>query len=70
MHNLNSQFEQEYEHFIRDNANEDWRWRLYTKRSHVVRFPKLELELPLEAIYEELEIFENWGEAQMLRTDE
>ncbi len=58
------------EHFSRDNASEDWRWRLYTKRSERVRFPKLQLELPLEEIYEELEMIEDWVEAQMARASE
>lgn len=58
------------EHFSRDNADEDWRWRLYTKRSERVRFPKLQLELPLDEIYEELEMIEDWVEAQMARADE
>ena len=58
------------EHFSRDSINEDWRWRLYTQRSHVVRFPKLELELPLEEIYEEVEMIEDWVETQMARANE
>ena len=58
------------EHWSRDNINEDWRWRLYSKRSHVVRFPKLELELPLEEIYEEVEMIEDWVEQQLARERE
>lgn len=58
-----------FEHFNRDNSNEDWRWRLHTKRSEIIRFPKLELELPLEEIYEELEMIEDWVEKQMARAD-
>ena len=58
------------EHFSRDSLDEDWRWRLYTQRSHVVRFPKLELELPLEEIYEDVELIEDWVEAQMARFSE
>ena len=41
-----------------------------TKRSEVVHFPKLQLELPLEEIYEELEMIEDWVETQMARADE
>ena len=58
------------EHFSRENAGEDWRWRLYTKRGEVLRFPKLELELPLEEIYEEVEMIEDWVEKQMARARE
>ena len=58
------------EHWSRDNINEDWLWRLYTKRSHVVRFPKLGLELPLEEIYEDLEMLDDWVEKQMARANE
>lgn len=58
------------EHFSRDNSDEDWRWRLYIKRSEVVRFPKLQLELPLDEIYEELEMIEDWVEVQMARAQE
>ena len=58
------------EHFSRDSQSEDWRWRLYTKRSEVVRFPRLELELPLEEIYEGLEIIEDWVEAQLARAQQ
>lgn len=52
------------EHFSRDNASEDWRWRLHTRSSEVVRFPKLQLELPMEEIYEELELIEDWVETK------
>ena len=58
------------EHWSRDNPGEDWRWKLYTKRTEVVRFPRLGLELPLEEIYEELEMLEDWVEAQSLRNQE
>ena len=58
------------EHFSRDNANEDWRWRLYTKRIEVLRFPRLELELPLDEIYEDLEMIEDWVEKQMAQVSE
>ena len=58
------------EHFSRDNADEDWRWRLYTKRGEVIKFPQLELEFPLNEIYEELEMIEDWGETQMARARE
>lgn len=58
------------EHFSRDSMNEDWRWRLYAKRSEVVKFPNLQLELPLDEIYDDLEVTENWVEAQMARADE
>ena len=58
------------EHFSRENAGEDWRWRLYTQRSHIVRFPRLELELPLEEIYEEVELIEDWVETQMAQANE
>ncbi len=58
------------EHFSRDSLDEDWRWRLYTERNQVVRFPQLELELPLEEIYEEVEIIEDWVEAHMARARE
>lgn len=58
------------EHFSRDHTKEDWRYRLYTKRSEVVRFPKLQLELPLDEIYEELEMIEDWVEKQMARAND
>ena len=58
------------EHWNRDNPGEDWRWKLYTKRSESVKFPKLEIELPLEEIYEDLEMLEDWVEAQLTRTRE
>ena len=53
------------EHFSRDSIDEDWRWRLYTKRSESVKFPNLEIELPLEEIYEELQMLEDWVGKQM-----
>ncbi len=58
------------EHFSRANAFEDWRWRLYNKRDQSVKFLGLEIELPLAEIYDELELTENWIEAQMARADE
>ena len=48
------------EHFSRDSAEEDWRWRVHTRRTEVLRLPAIELELPLEEIYEEVEVIENW----------
>ena len=58
------------EHWSRDHINEDWRWRLYTKRDETVKFPKLELELPLEEIYEDLELLDDWVGKQMARASE
>ncbi len=58
------------EHWSHENINEDWRWRLYTQCSKSVKFPRLEIELPLEEIYEELEMIEDWVEKQMARADE
>lgn len=52
------------EHFSRNNADEDWRWRLYTRRADVLRLPGVELELPLDEIYEELDLPE--AHAQLL----
>ena len=48
------------EHFSRTSAEEDWRWRVHTRRAEVLRLPAIELELPLEEIYEEVEVIENW----------
>lgn len=44
------------EHFSRDNADEDWRWRIHTQRADVLQLPGVELELPLDEIYEELDL--------------
>ena len=44
------------EHFSRESASEDWRWRIHTQRCDVLRLPNVELELPLEEIYEELDL--------------
>lgn len=52
------------EHFSRNRINEDWRWRLYTRRADVLLLPNVELELPLEEIYEELDLPE--AHAQLL----
>ncbi len=53
------------EHFNRTSADEDWRYHLYTKRSETLRFPHLQLELPLDEIYEDVEMIEDWVETQM-----
>ena len=58
------------EHFSRDNINEDWRYRLHSQRSHVVRLAQLNVELPLSEIYDELDVTENWVEAQTERAQE
>ena len=58
------------EHWSRTSPDEDWRWRAYTKREEVLLFPHLELELPLEEIYEELEMIEDWVAVQMARAEE
>ena len=57
------------EHWSRSNIAEDWRWRLYTKRSESVKFPSLEIELPLEEIYEDLEMLEDWVEKRLAPAD-
>ena len=58
------------EHFSRENAGQDWRWRLYTRREEAIGFPQLDVELPLDEIYEELEMIEDWVEAQLARMRE
>ena len=58
------------EHWSRDHIGEDWRWRLYTKRGESVKFPKLEIELPLAEIYEDLEMLEDWVEKRLARANE
>ncbi len=52
------------EHFSRNNAQEDWRWRVHTRRADVLSLPGVELELPLDEIYEELDLPE--AHAQLL----
>ncbi len=52
------------EHFSRNNAGEDWRWRIHTRRADVLQLPGVELELPLAEIYEELNLPE--AHAQLL----
>ena len=52
------------EHFSRNCANEDWRWRVYTRRADTLLLPNVELELPLDEIYEELDLPE--AHAQLL----
>ena len=53
------------EHWSRAAFSEDWRWRAYTKRADVLSFPDLNIELPLEEIYEEVEMIEDWVETQL-----
>ena len=55
------------EHWSRAQADEDWRWRAHTRRTDVLQFPHLELEVPLEEIYEELEMIEDWVAAQLAK---
>ena len=50
------------EHFSRNTAEEDWRWRIHTRRADILRLPAVELELTLEEIYEELDLPEAYAQ--------
>lgn len=52
------------EHFSRNHVDEDWRWHIHTQRADVLLLPRVELELPLDEIYEELDLSE--AHAQLL----
>ena len=44
------------EHFSRNAKEEDWRFRIYSARAEAVKFAKLNIELPLAEMYEELDV--------------
>lgn len=50
------------EHFSRNHADEDWRWRVSMRRTDVLLLPNVELELPLAEIYEELDLPEVYAQ--------